>query len=116
MVARYAESEDVLNAIGTNRAVALCNHHSDVDWVLGWLLAGHTGCLGGAKCLMKKSLSYVPVMGWSWYFLEYIFLARSWDKDRPHLVKAIRRLSDFPFPFWVRWATRWWHHGVAIAS
>jgi len=45
--------------------------------------------------------SYVPVIGWSWYFLEYIFLARSWDKDRPHLVKAIRRLGDFPFPFWV---------------
>lgn len=51
---------------------------SDLDWLLGWVIASKFGVLGGAKCLLKKQLIFVPVLGWSWWFLEYIFLSRKW--------------------------------------
>eukprot|EP00911_Craspedida_sp_UC1_P000559 UC1_evm2s429 len=97
----FAKDEATLDKLGKVNCVLLSNHKSDADWLFGWLMAQHTGCLGGTKCLMKKALSYVPVLGWSWYFLEYIFVARSWIKDREHITKCIRQLGTFPHVFWM---------------
>lgn len=55
----------------------------------------------GTKCLLKQDLARLPVLGWSWWFLEYTFLSRNWEKDRPKLTASLRRLADFPFPYWV---------------
>lgn len=72
-----------------------------MDWLFGWMIAHNYDILGGAKCLLKQLLMYVPVLGWSWWFLEYIFLHRTWEKDKGHLSSSFRRLGSFPMPFWV---------------
>eukprot|EP00050_Salpingoeca_kvevrii_P012912 m.25622 g.25622 ORF g.25622 m.25622 type:complete len:369 (-) comp4460_c0_seq1:173-1279(-) len=95
------QAEVIASNLGRERAAVLCNHGSDVDWLLGWLVAAHYNCLGGTKCLLKKELRYIPVLGWSWWFLEYIFLQRNWEHDRIHLRKSFQRLVDFPLAFWM---------------
>ena len=55
----------------------------------------------GTKCLLKQELARLPVLGWSWWFLEYTFLSRNWEKDRLKLERSIGRLRDFPIPYWV---------------
>ncbi len=55
----------------------------------------------GTKCYMKSYLKYLPVIGWMWWFAEYVFLKRNWDSDLPVLKKSLEQLKDFPIPFFV---------------
>jgi lysophosphatidic acid acyltransferase/lysophosphatidylinositol acyltransferase len=50
---------------------------------------------------MKGLLKFVPVIGWMWWFSEYVFLKRNWDSDAPVLKKSLERLKDFPIPMFV---------------
>ncbi|KAH0874030.1 hypothetical protein HID58_071392, partial [Brassica napus] len=86
---------------GKEHALVVCNHRSDIDWLVGWILAQRSGCLGSALAVMKKSSKFLPVIGWSMWFSEYLFLERNWAKDESTLKSGLQRLNDFPRPFWL---------------
>ncbi|PRQ19617.1 putative 1-acylglycerol-3-phosphate O-acyltransferase [Rosa chinensis] len=86
---------------GKEHALLICNHRSDIDWLVGWVMAQRSGCLGSALAIMKKEAMFLPVIGWSMWFCEYVFLERSWSKDESTLKSGFRRLEDFPMPFWL---------------
>ncbi|KAH7430170.1 hypothetical protein KP509_09G086800 [Ceratopteris richardii] len=86
---------------GNEHALVISNHRSDLDWLFGWVLAQRVGCLGSTRAVMKKSTKYLPVMGWSMWFSEYIFLERSWAKDEKTLKSSFKSLKGFPQPFWL---------------
>ncbi|KAK6127366.1 hypothetical protein DH2020_038877 [Rehmannia glutinosa] len=69
-----------------------------VDW---WAGVKRSGCLGSTLAVMKKSSKLLPVIGWSMWFSEYLFLERSWAKDENTLKSGLQRLRDFPRPFWL---------------
>ncbi|KVI09437.1 hypothetical protein Ccrd_012203 [Cynara cardunculus var. scolymus] len=96
----YIDSE-TLELMGKEHALLVCNHKSDIDWLIGWVLAQRSGCLGSALALIKKSLKFLPVIGWSMWFTEYIFLERNWSKDKNTLKAGFENLRDFPMPFWL---------------
>ncbi|XP_038878425.1 1-acyl-sn-glycerol-3-phosphate acyltransferase 2 isoform X2 [Benincasa hispida] len=87
--------------MGKEHALVLCNHRSDIDWLVGWVLAQRAGCLGSALAIMKKEAKFLPVIGWSMWFSDYIFLERSWAKDESTLESSFQSLMDFPMPFWL---------------
>ncbi|KAG6471762.1 hypothetical protein ZIOFF_069208 [Zingiber officinale] len=91
----------MVNFTGKEHALVICNHRSDIDWLVGWILAQRSGCLGSALAVMKKSSKFLPVIGWSMWFTEYLFLERSWAKDENTLKCGLERLKDFPRPFWL---------------
>ncbi|MED6170844.1 1-acyl-sn-glycerol-3-phosphate acyltransferase [Stylosanthes scabra] len=74
---------------------------SDIDWLIGYALAQRSGCLGSSLAIMKKELKYLPVIGWSMWFADYIFLERDWAKDETTLSSGLKRLEDYPLPFWL---------------
>ncbi|CAN6443815.1 unnamed protein product [Victoria cruziana] len=92
---------DTMQAMGKEHALVISNHRSDVDWLVGWILAQRSGCLGSALAIMKKSSKFLPVIGWSMFFSEYVFLERSWAKDQTTLKAGLQTLEDFPQPFWL---------------
>ncbi|KAJ0973619.1 hypothetical protein J5N97_015584 [Dioscorea zingiberensis] len=94
----HADAE-TLQFIGKEHALVIPNHRSDVDWLVGWILAERTGYLGSTIAIMKKSSKYLPVIGWSMWFSEFLFLERSWAKDESTLKSGLQRLEDFPRPF-----------------
>ncbi|KAJ6363377.1 hypothetical protein OIU78_003533 [Salix suchowensis] len=96
----FADKE-TLCLMGKEHALVICNHRSDIDWLVGWVLAQRSGCLGSTLAVMKKSSKFLPVIGWSMWFSEYLFLQRSWAKDENTLKYGIQRLKDFPRPFWL---------------
>ncbi|XP_057432146.1 uncharacterized acyltransferase C428.14-like [Lotus japonicus] len=65
------------------------------------IIQQRSGCLGSTLAVMKKSSKFLPVIGWSIWFSEYLLLERSWAKDKSTLKSSLRRLSDFPLPFWL---------------
>lgn len=86
---------------GKEKMICICNHKSDVDWLLGWCFAHRFDCLGLTKCLMKKSNAFIPVLGWTWWFMEYTFLDRNWEKDKATLTKSFKAMNEFELPFWM---------------
>ncbi|XP_011075205.1 1-acyl-sn-glycerol-3-phosphate acyltransferase 2 [Sesamum indicum] len=96
----YTDSE-TFKLMGKEHALVICNHKSDIDWLVGWVLAERSGCLGSTLAVMKKSSRFLPVIGWSMWFSEYLFLERSWAKDESTLKSGLQRLRDFPRPFWL---------------
>lgn len=55
--------------------------------------------------LAKKELSYVPIIGWMWYFLEIVFCKRKWEEDRRTVAESLQNLHDYPENFWVRFSS-----------
>ncbi|KAK4432140.1 1-acyl-sn-glycerol-3-phosphate acyltransferase 2 [Sesamum alatum] len=96
----YTDAE-TFKLMGKEHALVICNHKSDIDWLVGWILAQRSGCLGSTLAVMKKSSKFLPVIGWSMWFSEYLFLERSWAKDENTLKTGLQRLRDFPRPFWL---------------
>lgn len=96
----YADPE-TFNLMGKEHALVIANHRSDIDWLVGWILAQRSGCLGSSLAVMKKSSKLLPVIGWSMWFSEYLFLERSWAKDERTLKSGLQRLRDYPLPFWL---------------
>ncbi|CAK7342500.1 unnamed protein product [Dovyalis caffra] len=64
-----------VNFAGKEHALVICNHKSDIDWLVGWVLAQRAGCLGSTLAVMKKSSKFLP--------------------------SGLQRLKDFPRPFWL---------------
>ncbi|XP_057506893.1 1-acyl-sn-glycerol-3-phosphate acyltransferase 2 [Actinidia eriantha] len=96
----FTDSE-TFRLMGTEHALVIANHRSDIDWLVGWVLAQRSGCLGSTLAVMKKSSKFLPVIGWSMWFSEYLFLERSWVKDESTLKSGLQRLRDFPRAFWL---------------
>ncbi|OEL24616.1 1-acyl-sn-glycerol-3-phosphate acyltransferase PLS1 [Dichanthelium oligosanthes] len=90
--------EETYRLMGKEHALVISNHQSDIDWLIGWILAQRSGCLGSTLAVMKKSSKFLPVIGWSMWFAEYLFLERSWAKDEKTLkgfVSAVSIMRDF---------------------
>ncbi|KAK1267044.1 1-acyl-sn-glycerol-3-phosphate acyltransferase 2 [Acorus gramineus] len=100
LVQVYADSE-TFRSMGKEHALVIANHRSDIDWLVGWVLAQRSGCLGSTLAVMKKSSKFLPVIGWSMWFSEYLFLERNWAKDESTLKSGLLRLKDYPQPFWL---------------
>lgn len=81
--------QETYGILGKEPALIISNHRSDIDWLVGWVLAQRVGCLGYTIALAKKSLSYLPVLGWSMWFSSLISLERSWNKDENILKKEL---------------------------
>lgn len=54
-----------------------------------------------SKVLAKHELLKVPLIGWTWYFLEIVFCKRKWEEDRKTVFSGLNRLKDYPECMWV---------------
>eukprot|EP01064_Diplonema_japonicum_P027735 TRINITY_DN4084_c0_g4_i2.p1 TRINITY_DN4084_c0_g4~~TRINITY_DN4084_c0_g4_i2.p1 ORF type:complete len:399 (+),score=66.35 TRINITY_DN4084_c0_g4_i2:79-1197(+) len=77
------------------------NHAGDVDWMMGWYLAEKVGILQNSKAYMKKISKFLPILGWCWYFSDYIFLDRNWNTDKKTLAKTFETMNSYKSNFWL---------------
>ncbi|XP_046665471.1 1-acyl-sn-glycerol-3-phosphate acyltransferase gamma-like [Homalodisca vitripennis] len=94
----YIDKDDFSKYYGKEHAYLIMNHRYDVDWLVGWIFCERIGVLGNCKAYAKKSIKYVPTLGWAWKFAESVFLERNWDKDREAIGVQVRELADYPDP------------------
>jgi lysophosphatidic acid acyltransferase/lysophosphatidylinositol acyltransferase len=47
---RFFGDKKAFDNFGKLRAIALCNHGSDIDWLLGWVAAQKVGVIGVCLC------------------------------------------------------------------
>ncbi|KAI9194354.1 hypothetical protein LWI28_005300 [Acer negundo] len=94
----YTDAE-TFELMGKEHALFICNHRSDIDWLVGWVLA--------------------QIIGWSMWFSDYVFLERNWAKDENTLKSCFKWLEDFPRPFWLALfveGTRFTQEKLALAQ
>ncbi|CAB0045171.1 unnamed protein product [Trichogramma brassicae] len=97
----YIDKKDFDKYYGHEHGYLLMNHSYEIDWLIGWVFCERIKVLGNCKAYAKKSIQYIPTLGWAWKFAESIFLQRSWDKDKEVIGSQIRELADYPDSIWL---------------
>ncbi|XP_037933044.1 1-acyl-sn-glycerol-3-phosphate acyltransferase delta-like [Teleopsis dalmanni] len=97
----YMDAEDEKKYAGNEHVLLVMNHSYEIDWLAGWMFTEKVGVLGNCKAYAKKVISYVPVIGWAWKFAEFVFLERSFDKDKEIISRQIKEVYDYPDPTWL---------------
>jgi 1-acyl-sn-glycerol-3-phosphate acyltransferase len=75
------------------KTVVIANHQVYADWWYAWCLAYFMQTHKDVFIVLKKSLKWVPVVGWGMQFFNFIFLARSWASDRVQLASDLSALG-----------------------
>jgi len=70
------------------------NHLSFSDSFLIYSIGYAAGEEAHIRAFAKKSLSYSPVVGWCWSMLNFIFLSRSFEKDKKNIQLQMKKLAD----------------------
>ncbi|XP_077262746.1 1-acyl-sn-glycerol-3-phosphate acyltransferase gamma [Temnothorax americanus] len=97
----YIDKKDFDKYFGNEHGYLLMNHSYETDWLIGWLLCDRVRLLGNCKAYAKKSIQYIPTLGWAWKFAESIFLERSWEKDQENIKTQIKELVEYPDTMWL---------------
>ncbi|KDQ63833.1 hypothetical protein JAAARDRAFT_54021 [Jaapia argillacea MUCL 33604] len=99
------ESGRVIALKSPTRIVFIANHQVYSDWWYAWNLMYFMNVHKDVFIVLKKSLKWVPFVGWGMQFFDFIFLARSWASDRLHLASQLASLGrraeqdDLPLSF-----------------
>ncbi len=82
------------------RAMLLGNHQTMVDVPMLLALAKRYDGLSGFKCFAKKSLKYVPGIGWGMWWLDFPFVRRNWEQDKSHVTEVFSTLRTLKGSLW----------------
>lgn len=97
----FIDPEVLKKNVGNEHVLLLMNHCYEIDWLMGWMFCDYAHVLGNCKAYAKKAISYIPTVGWSWKFSEFIFLERNYDKDKVAIETQLNELLDYPSPMWL---------------
>ncbi|CAG2102137.1 unnamed protein product [Medioppia subpectinata] len=97
-VRMFFADEDSRRSHGKNHTLYVMNHRYELDWLYAWMVLDKYNALGNAKSFAKKSLRWLPIVGWGWVLDEFIFLDRDWKKDSVNLPKALDQLMAYESP------------------
>jgi len=98
----FVDPDDYKKFCGHEHGLLIMNHSYEIDWLMGWMFCEKIGVLGNCKAYAKKVIQYIPTIGWAWKFAEFVFLERSYEKDKVTIGKQIKEILDYPDPVWVR--------------
>lgn len=105
MVIRDRATDDIIGLRLPNKAVIIGNHQVYSDWWYAWNLTHFMGMSKDIYIVLKRSLKWVPIIGWGMQLYEFIFLARSWNSDKLLLSSSLANLAkraekeDLPLAF-----------------
>ncbi|PVG04606.1 hypothetical protein CPB86DRAFT_720875 [Serendipita vermifera] len=75
------------------KVVTIANHQMYADWWYLWSLSYFANMHAYILIVLKKSLKWMPILGWGMQFFEFIFLARSWAADRDVLTSRLSAIA-----------------------
>ncbi|KAJ2939681.1 hypothetical protein O0L34_g14400 [Tuta absoluta] len=97
----YVKKDEYEKYYGKEHGYLIMNHSYEIDWLMGWHFCDGINVLGNCKAYAKKSIQYLPPIGWCWKFAEFVFLERSFDKDKEIIKTQISEICDYPDPVWL---------------
>lgn len=77
-----------------SRSIWMSNHQVYTDWLYLWCLAYYADVADSILIILKKSLKWIPFVGWGMQFYRFIFLARNWASDQAQLAKQLGEVAS----------------------
>ncbi|XP_062505493.1 1-acyl-sn-glycerol-3-phosphate acyltransferase delta-like [Corticium candelabrum] len=96
----FGVAEDIENIRQANTFTVI-NHRGDLDWMVGYCVCDRIKTLQAVKSVMKSFVKYLPTLGWSFWFSDYVFLKRSFAQDKHCLQAATKQWVSYDFPWMV---------------
>lgn len=75
------------------KLVVMGNHQVYSDWMYLWAIMYFSGHHMDVYIALKKSLKWVPIVGWAMQIFNFIFLERSWAHDRVHFSQKLAEIG-----------------------
>ncbi|EEB20072.1 1-acyl-sn-glycerol-3-phosphate acyltransferase delta, putative [Pediculus humanus corporis] len=97
----HVKKSDYDKYFGKENVLLIMNHTYEIDWSIGWVLCENCRMLGNCKTFAKKSIQYIPTLGFAWKVGGSIFLERVWDKDKSVFGSALKELMTYEDVFWL---------------
>ena len=94
----YYADEESKKLMGKKHTMYIMNHKYEIDWLVSWLCTDQFGILANSKSFAKSSLRVLPIIGWSWIWNEFAFLARSYEKDSKNIKIALNNFIEHQTP------------------
>lgn len=90
----YINDKDLMERSKMTNLLALANHGSRVDWLIG-MYVGYCGYAIRVGFLCEWLIKYLPLIGWyrNWV-CEDLFLVRSFKQDKEYIVRRLRDFKD----------------------
>ena len=95
----YGDLESLSNAYKGNKLL-LSNHVAMTDGLALFAIAQRAGRLGQLRFFAKKSLLFFPILGFGCYFLNFVFLSRTWLKDSKTIQQTFSNIKQWR-RFWM---------------
>lgn len=92
------------NQSNVRNALLMGNHSGGLDFLSGVSVLNRVGIgCGRMMTLMKESLKFAPMAGWTSLLQGSLFLKRSWKTDQKLMTKKLEQMShgEFPRPWWI---------------
>lgn len=93
-VHRDKQSGRIVSLDLPSRSVWMSNHQVYTDWLYLWCLAYYADLADTVLIILKKSLKWIPFVGWGMQFYRFIFLARNWASDQKQLAKQLGEVAS----------------------
>ena len=95
------DSPSTARTFGRDQAALLVvNHSFQLDVLFFWFCSQMFGHLGSVKGFTKKSLRWMPISGWLFFFNDSIFLERdNWEHDQHVIQTGMDKLRTYTNPF-----------------
>lgn len=97
----YFKDQQTFDHMGKEHSIAIANHAYEVDWLFLWLVVDKFYFLAGARAFAKSIIKFFPIMGWNFFFNEFIFLARDWKQDSRTLGNSLDTFAEYPHPLMI---------------
>lgn len=83
--------------------LVISNHKCDLDYFFAWATAARVGVLqpGHFNAVAKGVLRKVPLFGWLFKLVGFLFLARSWEADRDRIMAWCTAAAARKRPQWL---------------
>jgi len=78
--------------------VYILNHRTRFDWMWIWPLLYHYARLRKLKIVLKSPLKWVPGFGWACQQGAFLFLERSWSKDKKYMQNVLEYFNRVDEP------------------
>lgn len=91
------------DAIEPNESAFVLPNHLNHDWAPLYSVAVRLNMLGGIRCILKKSVRFVPGFGWAMLAMDWCFLSRNWKTDQAYLKEKMNRYRQegLPLQIWM---------------
>ena len=97
----FFADEESRQLFGRTTSIAISNHALEVDWLLLWIAIDKWSFLASAKAMAKSAIKYFPVIGFNWFFNEFVFLARDFNVDSKIISGCIDVFMEYSKPVMV---------------